>query len=344
MSARRTYWHLSSLGRKPSEYDIASSELLYHTQRGFEVQTPVSEWIDRYQGGSALRSSAWERFRDPRATTYASYVALQHRQEIYVDGVLAAETRANVEALPAEWVRSLDQWLGTLRFPVHGLQMVAAYLGSIAPSGKLAIAAAFQAADEVRRVQRLTQRMVQLERSHRGFGQEARNTWQHAPAWQPLRELIERLLCAYDFGEALVVLNALVKPCFDALFMHDMAELARAEHDDTLHKLLGSLYADCSWHAQWSSALFALVADEGDNRAAMAGWLERWRPRVTAALSPLLPVLEGASHAASARSACDTGASLARRCAERVHAEPAWLADSASSASAAHPSHQQARS
>ena len=342
MSARRTYWHLSALGRKPSDYDIASSELLYHTQRGFEVQTPISAWIQRYQGGSALQSSAWERFRDPRATTYASYVALQHRQEIYVDGVLAAETRTDAEGLPAEWVRSLDQWLGTLRFPVHGLQMVTAYLGSIAPSGKIAIAAAFQAADDVRRVQRLTQRMVQLERSHRGFGHEARSAWQHAPAWQPLRELIERLLCTYDFGEALVVLNGLVKPCFDGLFMHDLAELARAQHDDTLHKLLGSLYADCSWHAQWSSALLELVVGEGDNRAAMAGWLERWRPRVAAALAPLVPVLEGAPDAARSRS--DSDASLARRCAQRVHVEPIWLAGSASSASSALPSHQQARS
>ena len=83
MSARRTYWHLSALGRKPSEYDIASSELLYHAQRGFELQTPVTAWFQQYQAGSALRSADWERFRDPRATTYASYVALQRKQEIY---------------------------------------------------------------------------------------------------------------------------------------------------------------------------------------------------------------------------------------------------------------------
>jgi toluene monooxygenase system protein E len=322
MSQRRTYWHLSGLGRKPSDYDIASSQLLYHAERGFEVQTPVSAWMQRYQAGSALRSAAWERFRDPRTTTYASYVALQRKQEIYVDGVLAAETRSDTDALPATWVRSLDQLLGTLRFPVHGLQMVAAYLGSIAPSGKVAIVTAFQTADEVRRIQRLTQRMAQLERSHRGFGHEARSAWQHAPAWQPLRELIERLLCAYDFGEALVVLSALVKPCFDGLFVHDLAEVARAQHDDTLHKLLGSLSADCEWHGQWSAALLALVAGEGENRAAIGGWLDRWRPRVAAALAPLVPLLESA--AGDGRP--DPGSPLARRCAERVHAEPGWLA------------------
>lgn len=317
MSAQRTYWHLSALGRKPSEYDITSSELLYHAQRGFEVSTPVSAFIERHQGGSPLQCDDWERFRDPRATTYAGYVALQRRQEIFIDGVLEAETGA----LPARWVATLDPLIGTLRFPFHGLQMVAAYLGSMAPSGKIAIACAFQAADEVRRIQRLSQRMVQLERRHAGFGREARAAWQHAPAWQPLRELIERLLCTYDWGEALVVLCALVKPCLDGLFMRDLGELARAQHDDTLHKLLGSLATDCEWHAVWSQALLARLAHQSGNRAAIEGWLTRWRPRVAAALAPLVPLLETGDSSAPP----DPAGPLARRCAERVQATPPWL-------------------
>jgi toluene monooxygenase system protein E len=321
MSAQRSYWHLANLGRKPSEYDIASSELLYHTRRGFELQTPVTAFYAKYQAESALRSQDWERFGDPRATTYASYVALQRKQEIYVDGVLAAERRAATEGLPADWLRTLDQLLGTLRFPLHGLQMIAAYLGSLAPSGKIAIACAFQTGDEMRRIQRLTQRMVQLESCHRGFGHEARAAWQQAAAWQPLRELIERLLCTYDWGEALVVLCLLVKPGLDGLFMADLGELARERHDDTLHKLLGSLHTDCEWHAQWSGALLQLLAGEGDNRAAIATWLERWRPRVGAALAPLVPLLETGDSGARP----DTGSALALRCAARVQHVPAWL-------------------
>ena len=321
MSAQRSYWHLSALGRKPSDYDIASSELLYHARRGFEVRTPVSAFIERHQAGSALRSADWERFRDPRATTYASYVALQRKQEIFIDGVLEAETVQTVNALPARWVTTLDPLIGSLRFPLHGLQMVAAYLGSMAPSGKIAIACAFQAADEVRRIQRLTQRMVQLERSHAGFGRDAKTAWQKAPAWQPLRELIERLLCTYDWGEALVVLGALVKPCFDGLFMRELGELARVHHDDTLHKLLGSLQADGEWHGAWTSALLGMVAHEGENRSAIEGWLERWRPRVVAALAPFAPLLDTGDGGATP----ERGAALARRCAERAQATPPWL-------------------
>ena len=48
MVQKRTYWHLSDLGRKPTDYDIATSRLHYWTARGFEVKVPVSEWYERY--------------------------------------------------------------------------------------------------------------------------------------------------------------------------------------------------------------------------------------------------------------------------------------------------------
>jgi Methane/Phenol/Toluene Hydroxylase len=41
---------------------------------------------------------------------------------------------------------------GPLRFPGHGLQMLAAYIGKMAPSSRITMAASFQAADEMRSV------------------------------------------------------------------------------------------------------------------------------------------------------------------------------------------------
>jgi hypothetical protein len=61
MAQKRTYWHLSDLGRKPTDYDIATSRLHYWTARGFEVKLPVSEWYERYQRGSELRCRDWKR-------------------------------------------------------------------------------------------------------------------------------------------------------------------------------------------------------------------------------------------------------------------------------------------
>ena len=51
LTPKRTYWHLSDLGRKPTDYDIATSRMHYWTARGFEVKAPVSEWYERYLRG-----------------------------------------------------------------------------------------------------------------------------------------------------------------------------------------------------------------------------------------------------------------------------------------------------
>jgi len=282
----------------------------------------VTEFVDRHRSGGGLQCTDWERFNDPRSTTYASYVAAQRDKEVFVNALFAAAAHSD-ERLSPDWLQVLDQTLGTLCYPWHGLQMISAYIGSIAPSGKIVIASLFQSADEMRRVQRLTQRMCQLRTRRADLGERARVAWQSAPHWQPLRELIERLLVVYDFGEALTVLSSLVKPCLDGLFVSDFAELAREAGDDTLEKLLYSLGQDCQWQAEWSRELLRMAARESEhNRERIAAWLQLWRPRVAGALRPLFSVL-GASDAR--RDA------LERRLEARLRGHEAWLdLDSAS--------------
>jgi len=289
MTGQRTYWHLVDLPDPPGEYDIATSRLLYYPDRGFEVQVPLDAWYARHQRGSPLCASDWDRFRDPRATTYTTYTALQQAQEAFVDGILEA---ADDVALSPRWLAQLARVLGPVRYPVHGLHMVAAYVGSMAPSGRIVIAAAFQAADEVRRVQRLAYRTRQLERRHPGFAADGKERWLRDPSWQPLRELIERLLVTYDWGEALVALDLVVKPGFDELFGARLARRARAEGDGALAELLGSLDRDCAWHRQWARALVDMaIVDRADNAAVVQRWIDHWRPLVARALEALVPLV-----------------------------------------------------
>ena len=77
---RKTYWHLEGARRVPTDYEVATSRMLYYVGRGFEVEVPLSDWYRRYQQGSPLVCDDWDRFADPRETTYAKYVALQHGQ------------------------------------------------------------------------------------------------------------------------------------------------------------------------------------------------------------------------------------------------------------------------
>lgn len=260
MKARRTYWHLEAEKRVPSAYGVGSSRLLYYPERGFAVETPVAEWYRRYQAGSPLGRAALARFRDPRETTYAKYVALAHEKEAFVDGLLRAAEESDYDLeLGTAWLASLERWLPVLLYPCHGLQMASAYVGQLAPTSELVIAFAFQTGDEMRRIQRLSYRIKQLEARSAGFA-GGKTTWEHAAPWQPLRRVIEELLVTYDFGEALVTLALVVKPLFDAFFMQHGGRLAEARHDPLLSRLFFSLNEDCRWHESFTDELVRGVA------------------------------------------------------------------------------------
>jgi toluene monooxygenase system protein E len=293
MAQKRTYWHLSDLGRKPTDYDIATSRLHYWTARGFEVKVPVSEWYERYQRGSELRCRDWEEWGDPRQTTYTTYTTMQRTREAFVNGLLDSISDEYDRGLSPEWVALLNRVLAPLRYPGHGFQMAAAYIGSMAPSARITIAATFQAADEMRRVQRLAYRMRQLQVTHPEFGRTALQTWQDDPIWQPLREVIEALLVTWDWGEALVALQCVLKPAFDELFMTHFGRLARAAGDDVLDRIFFSLNEDCAWHRAWSESLMlTAIRDTPLSAAAVEGWIKNWAPRVSRAISAFRPVFD----------------------------------------------------
>ncbi len=290
----RTYSHLEGLGRAPTAYEIATTGLLHHPGRGLEVDLPFGAWLDRYVHASPLHSAGWERFADPRALTYAQYVARRHDAEVGCDALLATIADTGYDAtLDPRWRSTLEALLVPLRFPLHALQMAAAYVGQLAPASRLTIVCAFSAADELRAVQRLCQRTAQLAETHPGFGADARARFLADAAWQPLRELVERLLVAYDLGEALVALFLVVKPAIDEVFLSLLPIHAQGRGDALLRPYLHSLLEDARWQREWTLALLRpLAAESAGNRDAIAGWVDRWTPRTVAALRPIVAGLE----------------------------------------------------
>lgn len=294
LTPQRTYWHLESLARRPSDYEIVSSRLLYSAQRGFEVRTPVAAFYERHQGDTPLRALDWELFRDPRELTYESYVATHAHGEAFVEGLFSSIDGTDYDRrLPREWVDFLDRVLGPLRYPVHGLQMVAAYTGQMAPGSRLAIASLFQVADEIRRIHALAYRTRQIQTTHPAFAKESRRTFESYPAWQPTRKVIERLLVTYDWGESLVATNLVVKPVFDEFFMVHLGRVARSVGDDILERLFFSLGEDCARHREWAAAAVLLsFTDFSSAREAAAQWIAKWRPLALGAIASLAELVE----------------------------------------------------
>ncbi|HWA72066.1 MAG TPA: hypothetical protein VG937_07030 [Polyangiaceae bacterium] len=297
MSAQRTYWHLESARRVPTEYEIASSKLLYYdAARGFEVATPIQEWHRKFGVHSALRVESWERFRDPFETTYTAYVDRQKERETFVDGLLRSIDESDYDQnLSRSWLAALEALWPVLRYPCHGLMMVAAYLGQMAPESRLVIVHLFQSADELRRIQRIAYRMHQLRRVVPSFGEDSRKAWQTAPEWQPLRQVMETLLVTYDFGEALVTLDLVLKPMFDRLVTAELAKLAADNGDPRLGQLLFSLAEDSRGQREIAREIVRVAcSDRAENRGVIEAFRARWQPRVREALAALTPLLPGA--------------------------------------------------
>jgi toluene monooxygenase system protein E len=283
----------------PTEYEIVTSKLLCYTGEGFtgkrfELDVPLKDWYRRYQEESPLVCSSWEKFRDPRETTYTKYTGLQRDKETFVDGILdeIELTGYDVPLRPA-WLHTLSRVVAPFRYPGHGFQMIASYFGQMAPSGRITIAAALQSADEMRRIQRIAYRIRQLQQIYPGFAADSRTLWQTDSMWQPLREVVEKLLIAYDWAESFVGLNLVLKPLVDELFMKYLSELALSEDDYLLGQIFYSLNEDCQWHRQWTASLVGMaIEDNVRNQETIQGWINRWHPLAGRAVHAFAPLFE----------------------------------------------------
>lgn len=217
-------------------------------------------------------------------------------KEIFVDGILEEiEATSYDRELSPQWLQMFERLGAPFRYPGHAFMMLAAYVAQMAPSGRIVVAAAFQAADEARRVERLAYRIRHIQFVLPEFASESKSLWEQDPHWQPLREFVERLLITYDWGESFVALNLVLKPMIDELCMKHLSELALTQKDHLLGQVLYSLNEDCQWHREWSRAL-ALIAVEDNprNRDVIGAWVHEWRPLAIQAVGDLAGLFSGA--------------------------------------------------
>ena len=284
----KTWSLLGDLRKKPSEYEVVTSKLHYHYRRQpapFELDpnTPINTWYLRYREGSPLQADSWESFRDPHQLTYQVYVQRQAERESYLENLVDEfESRNHDSGLQREWVRVLDQLYLPARFPMHALQMSALYEAQMAPSSFITNPAYFQAADEQRRIQWVAYRAKSLSLEHHAelaSSVHTRGRWEEDAVWQPLREAVEKMLIAYDWGEAFAVLNLVVKPVFDEIFNVQLAELARAHEDALLGLMLDDFALDMQRSRDWSVALVQYAtARRPENARLLKEWVDKWNP------------------------------------------------------------------
>jgi hypothetical protein len=281
---RRTWSSLGNLSRKPNDYEIVTHNM-NHTignkplDMGPDVHGNV--WLKKYRNDIPLKVSDWNKFRDPDRVTYDSYVKMQDEQETYVDNLLISYTKDKSidERLSSDCLKLLADAFTPCRYLVHAQQMISAYIFQLAPSSYVGNCAAFQVADQLRRVQRIAYRTKQLDNAHpaHSFGSRERGVWENEPHWQPIRKVMERLLVVFEWDQALVANNLVVRPICDDLFLNQLATAARTVGDELDALILENLYHDSSRHNRWTVALAKLVIEENSaNRGELRRIANKW--------------------------------------------------------------------
>lgn len=303
----KTWSVLGDTRRKPTEYEVVTGRFHYHYNRqpapfDLDPHSAINQWYLKHREGSPLQTDDWEGFRDPAALNYRRYVALQHDREVYAEGVVDHYEALDHDAgLDPSWVAVLGRIYVPARFVHHVLQLSALYLGQLAPSAYITNAAFFQAADELRALQWIAYRAKSLSLQHGAElanSETTRRVWEFDEVWQPAREALERLLLAYDWGEAFVALNLVVKPALDALFKEALASLAAANGDGLTAALLQESRVDTTRSQAWSAALAKYaVAGRAVNKDVILGWAANWEPLVGNAIGALAEVFTDAPHA-----------------------------------------------
>lgn len=304
----RTWSHLAGQRRRPSEYEIVSTNLMYaygNPAGPFELggDQPLGQWFKKYQEGSLLKHENWEGFRDPDEMTYRGYNILQTGQETYVDGILQTfsdqEHDANIE--PA-WIDLLGRYYTPGRYLFHTLQMVSNYIVSIVPSSTIRNCVLYQAADELRVVSHISYRTAELGLRYpaQNFGTGERAVWEKHAAWQGFRELMEKLLVAYDWGESLIVLNLVAKPAVEEAFLRRLPRLARPYGDMLFGFLADAELRDTMRHREWTAALVRYALASWQNASVIDGWIAKWMPLADAAIAAFFKDIPNPGDAAEA--------------------------------------------
>ncbi len=143
-------------------------------------------------------------------------------------------------------------------------------------------------------MQRIAYRVRQLQLVYADFAGDSKARWQSDTLWQPLRMAIEKLLVCYDWAEAFVALNLVLKPLMDELLMNHLSDLALREGDYLIGQIFYSLNEDCRWHREWSQALVRmLIEDNSHNTDTIQSWIQKWYPVAAHALQAFAPLFEG---------------------------------------------------
>ncbi len=298
----KTWSHLAARKRKPSEYEIVSTNLHFSTNNPdapFELDPnfAMATWFKQHRNASPLKHADWNAFRDPDEMVYRTYNLQQDGQETYVLGLFDQfSARGHDAMLERNWAGTLTRLYTPLRYLVHTLQMGSAYLTQMAPASTISNCATYQAADSLRWLTHTAYRTKELSKTFAdiGFGRDERRYWEDDVAWQGWRRAVEQALVAWDWSESFTALNLVIRPAVEEAVLRGLGEAGRHNGDTLLGLLTDAQLVDAQRHRRWASALARMALEQPGNADVLAKWVAKWVPLADAAVDAYAAALTDA--------------------------------------------------
>jgi propane monooxygenase small subunit len=264
-----------------------------HVTRGWPVsfEDGRGTWDDR---STALKATDWYDFRDPGEQWERTFYQLGTGFERQIEGAVRSATvdRLFTDFAP-DWVEFLRQNLQVPAYVEHGLWLATATAARDCLSDTITHAVVLQAALKQRLAQSIVLYAMDLEQHFGEFPIErAKTRFLENPAWQPVRDYLERLRTTTDWGELVIAANVCFEPLVGVLIRRELGIRAATANGDTVTPVLARVgQLEWDWIAGWTAALTRMVLEDerhgAANRDVVAGWLADWLPRARGAAEAL---------------------------------------------------------
>ncbi len=241
----------------------------------------------------------WYALKDPRQFYYGTYTQSRARMQETAEGDFSfVEERGLAQRYDDAARQTALDFYVPLRHVAWGANMNGAYMCAYGYGTAITQPCLYAGMDQLGIAQYLSRLGLLL--GHTGDLEAAKHAWLAAPAWQPLRRLVEDLWVVKDWFELFVAQNVVLDGLLFALAYQEVDQVLSDKAGPTV-SMLTRFQAEWFGDAcKWVDSVIKITAAESPaNQAQLSQWYGHWRARASEALAPVAMIALGDGAAAA---------------------------------------------
>lgn len=242
----------------------------------------------------------WYTLLDPRQYYYGAYTITRSRQQETMEKNLKfVEERGLLSSLPDAERERLVYALVPLRHEEWGANTNNCYITAFGWGTALTQATMFATMDRLGLAQYLGRFGLLLDGNTGESLDRAKQLWLEDPAWQGLRQLVEKLFVTKDWFELFVAQNLVLDGLLHPLVFERFEFQFSRRNGPTLSLLVDFMTQWFAETSRWVDAVIKRVVEESPaNAEQLAAWIADWRQQVNVALTSYAEAIFGAEEGA----------------------------------------------